>query len=630
MPIMWGAVDFDGKEISDESIRIFKNSITDIPLDNLTEYRKKNIYMGNGMQYITRESHYEQLPYVSENGYYGNAVMMLDNRNEINKIAQIHDDDLQETGDAEIAFKALEKKGISCVYNMLGAFSICWYDDNSKKIYLADDGVGNVCIYYRVIGSTIYYSSLIEPLKQLDDFKYNEKWLATTNSILGPIMINEIYETPIKDIYRVAPAEYITFDGAKVENIRYYDPLKNGKKIKFKTDKEYADEFRRIYFKAIKDVLRADGETAMLLSGGYDSTSVCAVAAPYLKKSGKKIFTYTSVPDKSLNVSNGFGFSDESESVKKTASIFGNLDTSFIDLHGIGLWDIHDEMMNVIEMPYKSLENLVWIFKSMKESRKQNCRILLTGEYGNTTVSFGDYALYVNELWNKRHYFKALKEAKIFCRKMGYSYKYFRKCLLKSRLKLEKNNLVFSEDKNYIEHDILKKYSITDTILKYYKDCKDMGYDYNKFLEMENRRLSQRQIGELTSKFSIYSGVMMRDPTKDRRLIEFCMNLPLEQYQKGEEFRRLISVYMKDLIPEHILNQSFKGRQSADMYSRIRKEWGKASIQMLSIINANPTSAILNLDKIKKDIERGQKDELKDNEFIALINAVMIHEYMTA
>ena len=87
---------------------------------------------------------------------------------------------------------------------------------------------------------------------------------------------------------------------------------------------------------------------------------------------------------------------------------------------------------------------------------------------------------------------------------------------------------------------------------------------------------------------------------------------------------------MKDLIPEHILNQSFKGRQSADMYSRIRKEWGKASIQMLSIINANPTSAILNLDKIKKDIERGQKDELKDNEFIALINAVMIHEYMTA
>ena len=48
--------------------------------------------------------------------------------------------------------------------------------------------------------------------------------------------------------------------------------------------------------------------------------------------------------------------------------------------------------------------------------------------------------------------------------------------------------------------------------------------------------------------------------------------MPLKCFSEGQYERRLITYYMKDIVPEHIIRQMYKrGLQSADYMMRIEK-----------------------------------------------------------
>ena len=61
-------------------------------------------------------------------------------------------------------------------------------------------------------------------------------------------------------------------------------------------------------------------------------------------------------------------------------------------------------------------------------------------------------------------------------------------------------------------------------------------------------------------------GVDLRDPTADRRLVEYCLSVPTDQYLKDGVPRALGKRALADRLPEAVINQRFKGYQSADWY----------------------------------------------------------------
>jgi asparagine synthase (glutamine-hydrolysing) len=83
-------------------------------------------------------------------------------------------------------------------------------------------------------------------------------------------------------------------------------------------------------------------------------------------------------------------------------------------------------------------------------------------------------------------------------------------------------------------------------------------------------------------------GVELRDPLADRRLMEFSIGIPTEQYANRGKYRLLIERMMSSLLPAEITSRKgLAGRQCADWHSRMTRGLAR----MKTDINALETDA---------------------------------------
>jgi asparagine synthase (glutamine-hydrolysing) len=97
---------------------------------------------------------------------------------------------------------------------------------------------------------------------------------------------------------------------------------------------------------------------------------------------------------------------------------------------------------------------------------------------------------------------------------------------------------------------------------------------------------SRTHLGGADANLAHY-GLDLRDPSRDRRLVEFCLALPDEYYLKGGIERRLARLGLKHLIPESIRMDPSRGRQDVDWAYRMRKD-SAAITQALDELSADP------------------------------------------
>ena len=78
-------------------------------------------------------------------------------------------------------------------------------------------------------------------------------------------------------------------------------------------------------------------------------------------------------------------------------------------------------------------------------------------------------------------------------------------------------------------------------------------------------------------------GLEVRDPTQDRRVIELCLAIPNEQYQRGGVDRWLIRRAMRGYLPDEVRLNTMRGLQAADLGQRVldnRSEFEAALARM--------------------------------------------------
>ena len=81
-------------------------------------------------------------------------------------------------------------------------------------------------------------------------------------------------------------------------------------------------------------------------------------------------------------------------------------------------------------------------------------------------------------------------------------------------------------------------------------------------------------MGEWETKIGLKHGIVLRDPTKDSRMVRFCYHLPYEFFAYKGTTKWLIRGNMKDMIPQHILNNwNRHGIQNDDWNIRIARDW---------------------------------------------------------
>ncbi len=580
MSAIWGAINLKGNVIDKETQKMLRQAFDRCVIDRYEEIANENVYMGCGIQYFTPEAEKEKLPLSKEDIFF-TADVVLDNRKELLDKLGIAKEQGSCMADGDILFAMYKKYGYDSLNDLLGAYAFVWYDRSTNKIELVLDAVGNRCVYYRIINDVFYFSSLLEPLAELSsDTRLNDRWITDFLAMDYLFMINETEETPVKEIYRIAPAQYISYQDEKIEKAIYWKPFDNFKEYRLSSDEKYRHRFCDLWNAAVKCNIRDKSNTSILLSGGLDSTAVAAVAAPYVKEDGASLYSYTSVPMEGYVADNsGYDVENEKEDVEKTAAFYGNIITQYVDLNGKNPWELSSKAIRNMEIPLKSIQNYLWIEEALEKAYEKQSRIMLTGSYGNTSISFTDLNVYMNTLYKNRKYVKLKKELEAFSTNMGFPVRYAWKQIIRT-MRAEFEQTPYPYGLSYVNRDIAKKLNTEKRLCEIEKNSFESTKDFTIGRRNMVHWLSMRQIGEAFTKHSLATGVLLRDPTIDKRVVEFCIHLPMEQFCRDGIDRRLVKEYLKDIMPPHVMQFQKKGKQSADLkyrfslnWDNIRQEW---------------------------------------------------------
>jgi asparagine synthase (glutamine-hydrolysing) len=107
-----------------------------------------------------------------------------------------------------------------------------------------------------------------------------------------------------------------------------------------------------------------------------------------------------------------------------------------------------------------------------------------------------------------------------------------------------------------------------------------------------------------------------RDPTYDRRVVEFCLMVPLEEFLRGGELRSLARRAMVGRLPSSTLKRRMRGRQSADWYLNLTAVRGRMGAEVERLRSSPLASRMLDLERMSSLIEKWPNHGFEEDEVI--------------
>ncbi|WP_163193909.1 asparagine synthase-related protein [Clostridium thermarum] len=603
---------------------------------------REQIFFGCGVQINTVESKFEILPfYDSHSALAITADAIIDNREELMGLLNLQAGSEVIT-DSQIILAAYMKWGNRCCEYLVGDFAFAIWDENNRQLFCARDHVGKRSLYYCMEDNVFMFCTVMKPILELisSEKTLNEKWISDFLTIEGVVHEIDIHETVYKNIYQVPPAHYITVTTEGYAVKRYWFPEKI-KSLALKSDWEYIETFRNIFQLSVKCRLRSEGNVAIMLSGGLDSSSVAALSAIELGQKGKSLEAFTSVPisgyrdylPQSL-------IADESEFIEELKKKYSNININYCRAEGKNSITDMDRFIETFEQPYKMIDNLFWIDDILIKAKDKGCKVMLDGQFGNFTISYGNYITHIYTLLKKCKFISVYREIN------GYSrfYRIGRKLLFKKMfirvIKSIKLLETFTAGKRKEEPVLAAVNSELSKAWKSKKRAQKLGYNVHKnkiydFKEMRNfitNMVLFSHMGSLETKHSLSTGLIKRDPTRDKRVIEFCLSLPPSQFVSGGRERILIRRAMEGILPDKIrLNYRVRGKQSADWIQRMESEWVSTSAEIKEMLQDDSIKKYLDVDKLDKLFKKVGEDLSKETfayEVKTLLTALVFYKFL--
>lgn len=611
MSAIWGILKTDNSTIDKSIPKSMSECMNKYKIDRIDDIFTPQVYFACGHQHLTLEAVNEILPYYDkERDIYFTADCIIDNRNEL--IAELYISDCS-TPDGMLSYQAYLKWGEDFIDHLIGVFSFAIYEKRSNTFLLYTDHMGSRCINYSIQDHSIFFSTTYDLFKETfppDQLQLSEKWITGYEAEPSACMITFPGLTPFEKVFQLKAAHYIKYSNGRLSEKQYWNP-KKCPKIRFSKESEYKQLLIDTFSKCVEDLLRPGTKIAATLSGGLDSSSVVSFAAPMLENRGEKLYTYTSIPDckKDLDIDEYY-VPDESDAVKKTAACFSNIECNYIDCKGESALTHLRQFVSEYAVPLKSSINLLWIDAISNAARENGCTIKLTGQHGNSTISYGDIFSLAYQQVVSLHISQAKDSVKAFLKKNHVHKNNFVHVM--NAAIVERINAFIGRDTGisysdtYTKKELIKKYHI-----KYYNCQRIRKYGNGTMLSNSQRRSIPFQLAEL-QQLSIYNtmdslinGIIERDPTRDKRIIELCIAFPMSCYVAHGTERYMVRGYLKEIVPNHITcDVRHRGLQAADYINRINHTWLKDRQSVIDALNNPMLSTYLNDTKITAMIEK--------------------------
>ena len=474
--------------------------------------------------------------------------------------------------DTEVFLKGLISEGPEFQLRCNGMWSFCLWDRKEKTALFGRDRFGKKPLFYSFIESEklVFASEMKAIYPFLNSLKPNEN----INIYLQKLFDYETSEDcVVAGIKRLPPGYYAVYKNGKLTTKRWWNTLDHLEEVP-KSYEEQVDRWREIFLDSVKIRMRSDVRIGTALSGGLDSSAIFSSMKFLANQKDSQL-------RESKDWQHGFcsHFPGSSlDEVKWARAISKDmnipLNEVIIDPSNSG-WTIKDALYQV-EDPYLTLP--LPMLATYRAISNAGVKVTLDGHgadellggYGELSSAFkssnpkqtAELLSIMNSVVSGK-YLSNTKNLKI--NHIKYKFIHF----LKSHLKEPKKFLEYilgSKDWEYFRY----KLNYSDQSNPEFKKLDPLSQDLYETFHITILPTLLRNY----DRYSMASGIEIRMPFMDHRLVTYTFSLPWTSKVGGTFTKRIMRDALKGILPDKIRTRRDKIGWNAPLH-----EWFKGSLK---------------------------------------------------
>lgn len=500
--------------------------------------------------------------------YNGEIYNYIELRSELESLGENFDT----RTDTEVLLKGLILKGPLFQERCNGMWSFCLWDRKNKTALFGRDRFGKKPLFYHLLNkSGLVFSS---EMKGIYPFLETVKPSENININFQKIFDYETSENcVVAGIKRLKPGHYGIYKNDKFETYRWWNTLDHLEDVPKNYD-EQVEKWRNIFLDAVKIRMRSDVRIGTALSGGLDSSAVFS-AMNYLASINNSQFNQTT------DWKNGFcahfphSSLDESNWAKMvTDSINANLQKVTIDPK-ISNWSINEALYQV-EDPYITLP--LPMLDTYRAISNAGIKVTLDGHGADELFSgYGN----LNSAFKSTNLKQTAELVAIIDSLESGKYVYKNNDIKINFIKQKLITLLrpyYRKSKNLLKY-LLKKEDLE--FLRYKLEYTDQSHPQFKKLDPLTKNLYE--IFHITvlptllrnyDRYSMASGVEIRMPFLDYRLVTYTFSLPWTSKVGSTYTKRIMRDALKGILTDKVRIRRDKIGWNAPVH-----EWFRGSMK---------------------------------------------------
>ncbi len=573
-----------------------------------SQWDGRDISLGRRLFRLLPEDAHDNQPLIGAGGRFALvADLRLDNRDDLEAELSIPADQARRLCDAAILLAAWERWEQACFDRLVGNYAFALWDREESALTLAVDPLGHRPLHFHLGASFSAFASMPKGLHALEQVPRAPD-IARAHDFLASIP-DRGSRSFFARVERVEPGCFATVTASGVRNTRHWRPRRQP--IRLANTNEYAEAIRGHLDTAVRAQLRgADGRVGAHLSGGLDSSAVAATAARLLAPSGGRVVGFTGVPRPGYaGAAPKWTLVDEGPLAATVAAQYPNIDHVLTPSTGDLQTQSLDRDYVLYDQPLLNPWIQDWWCEINRQARERGLTIMLTGANGNMSLTYGGLDV-LPELITQGRLADWWRQAWLMTRAGTMRW---RSVLFHSLGPWTPGPLWnwLNRVRGGYAEDIRRWTALNPTLMR--------GLNRNKRLEALGAdpylrlspdsfswRLAELVHGEganFDKGFLAGWGVDLRDPTSDRRLVDFCLNIPTEQYIFDGVPRALARLALADRLPAAVLNETRRGYQAADWHEAATAGRAELAEQVERLADFAPAAEALDLARLRRLVE---------------------------
>ncbi len=460
--------------------------------------------------------------------------------------------------DTEVLLYAYIHYGEECAKHLSGIYAFAIWDSMRQRVFICRDRFGVKPLFLALRGNTLFFASELKALfahpkitPELDSVGLCEIFAMSPARTQGVGVFRGIEE--------LRGAHSMTVSRRGVCTKRYWQLQSHAHTDDYDTTIERTHD---LVYDAICRQLVSDVPIATLLSGGLDSSVITAVAAMEFKKKGKTLSTYSFDYEDNAKYFKASHFQPDSDSiwVPRMVEEFAT-DHTYLVCPNEKLTELLEEALTAKDLPGMADvdASLLYFCREIKK----NHTVTLSGECSDEI--FGGYPWFREE--------KAFKTP-------AFPWCYDLSCR-----------------ENILKDDLSKKLRLSEySRYRYDESIKEVPtFDCDSAEEKRRREISYLNINwfmtnllDRKDRMSMASGLEVRVPFCDHKLVEYVWNIPWSMKNKDNISKNVLREAARGILPEDI-----RTRKKSPYPKTHNPHYEKAVKAMLSEVISDSSSPIL-------------------------------------